>query len=154
MRKTVAVDDLSFTIPEGQVTAFLGSNGAGKTTTIQTVLNLHHPTDGNARLFGIDSRKSGPSELRKIGYVSENMELPLWMTVEQYHKYCRPFYPTWDDDFCVQLMEEFQLPADRKLRNLSRGMRMKAALIGGIAYRPKLVILDVLFFRTRSPRSR
>ena len=79
------------------------------------------------------------------------MELPLWMTVEQYHKYCRPFYPTWDDDFCVQLMEEFQLPADRKLRNLSSGMRMKAALIGGIAYRPKLVILDVLFFPDSIP---
>ena len=143
--KTIAVNDLSFTIPEGQVTAFLGSNGAGKTTTIQTILNLHRPTDGTARLFGIDSRKSGPPELRKIGYVSENMELPLWMTVEQYHNYCRPFYPTWDDEFCQQLMEEFQLPPDRKLRNLSRGMRMKAALIGGIAYRPKLVILDEPF---------
>ncbi|MEM9016711.1 MAG: ABC transporter ATP-binding protein [Verrucomicrobiota bacterium] len=143
--KTVAVDDLSFTVREGQVTAFLGSNGAGKTTTIQTILNLHRPNSGSASLFGIDSRKSGPREFRQIGYVSENMELPLWMTVEQYLKYCRPFYPTWDDEFSAQLMEEFQLPHDRKLRNLSRGMRMKAALVGGIAYRPKLVILDEPF---------
>lgn len=143
--KTIAVDDLSFTIPEGQVTAFLGSNGAGKTTTIQTILNLHRPTNGSTRLFGTDSKKSGPPELRKIGYVSENMELPLWMTVEQYHSYCRPFYSTWDEEFCAQLTEEFQLPRDRKLRNLSRGMRMKAALIGSIAYRPKLVILDEPF---------
>lgn len=143
--KTIAVDDLSFTVPEGQVTAFLGSNGAGKTTTIQTILNLHRPTEGSTRLFGTDSKKSGPPELREIGYVSENMELPLWMTVQQYLNYCRPFYPTWDDSFSERLVEEFQLPPDRKLRNLSRGMRMKAALIGGIAYRPKLVILDEPF---------
>lgn len=65
--------------------------------------------------------------------------------MKQFIDYCRPFYPTWDDDFCKQLLEEFQLPLDRKLRNLSRGIRIKAALIGGIAYRPKLVILDEPF---------
>ncbi|MEM9282519.1 MAG: ABC transporter ATP-binding protein [Verrucomicrobiota bacterium] len=143
--KTVAVNKLSFDAPEGQVTAFLGSNGAGKTTTIQTLLNLQRPSGGSARILGVDSRKLGPEQLRQIGYVSENMELPLWMTVKRFIDYCRPFYPTWDDEFCQQLLEEFQLPMDRKLRNLSRGMRMKAALIGGIAYRPKLVILDEPF---------
>lgn len=143
--KTLAVDDLSFTAVAGQVTAFLGSNGAGKTTTIQTLLNLQRPTSGTARIFGVDSRKIGPEQLRNIGYVSENMEMPLGMTVMGFLDYCRPFYPSWDDDFAAQLLEEFQLPTDRKLRHLSRGMRMKAALIGGIAYRPKLVILDEPF---------
>ena len=143
--KTVAVDDLSLTVPEGQVTAFLGSNGAGKTTTIQTLMNLHRPSDGSAEVLGIDSRKLGPAQLREIGYVSENMDLPLWMTVDRFMKYCAPFYPTWDEDFANQLLDEFELPRDRRLRNLSRGMKMKAALIGGIAYRPRLVILDEPF---------
>lgn len=140
-----AVDDLSMTVPSGQVTAFLGSNGAGKTTTIQTIMNLHRPTGGSAEVLGVDSRKLGPAQLREIGYVSENMELPLWMTVGRFMKYCKPFYPTWDDSFADKLLKEFQLPLDRKLKHLSRGMRMKAALVGGIAYRPKLVILDEPF---------
>ncbi|MEM7697869.1 MAG: ABC transporter ATP-binding protein [Verrucomicrobiota bacterium] len=143
--KTIAVDDLSFEVPAGAVTAFLGANGAGKSTTIQTILNLHKPSSGQCEILGTNSRKLGPTELQQIGYVSENMELPLWMTVGRFIKYCRPFYPTWDDQFCNQLLREFGLPLDRKLRHLSRGMRMKAALLGGIAYRPKLVVLDEPF---------
>lgn len=143
--KTAAVDGLSFSVPKGQVTAFLGANGAGKTTTIQTLMNLHRPTGGGATILGVDSRRLGPDQLQQIGYVSENMELPLWMTVKSFLNYCQPFYPDWDNEFALQLLEEFQLPLDRKLRNLSRGMRMKAALIGGIAYRPKLVVLDEPF---------
>jgi len=77
--KTIAVDELCFDVPEGQVTAFLGSNGAGKTTTIQTLLNLQRPTAGSAKVLGIGSRKLDPEQLRHIGYISENMELPLWM---------------------------------------------------------------------------
>ncbi|MEO0414942.1 MAG: ABC transporter ATP-binding protein, partial [Verrucomicrobiota bacterium] len=129
--KTRAVDGLSFEVPRGQVTAFLGSNGAGKSTTIQTIMNLHRPTSGSAEVLGIDSRQLGPQQLQRIGYVSEGMELPLWMTVKSFLNYCRPFYPDWDQSFAEQLVEEFKLPLDRKLRNLSRGMRMKAALIGG-----------------------
>ena len=137
-----AVDGLSLAVPTGQVTAFLGSNGAGKTTTIQMLMNLLLPNDGNAKILGVDSTKLAPEQLRRIGYVSENMELPLWMTVGKFLDYCRPFYPGWDEKFCQQLVDEFQLSLDRKLKHLSRGMRMKAALIGGIAYRPELVILD------------
>lgn len=140
-----AVDQLSFAAPSGQVTAFLGSNGAGKTTTIQMLMNLLRPGKGSAQILGVDSKKLGPEQLRRIGYVSENMELPLWMTVGKFLDYCRPFYPSWDEKFCRQLVDEFRLPLDRKLKHLSRGMRMKAALIGGIAYRPELVILDEPF---------
>lgn len=140
-----AVDQLSFDVPAGQVTAFLGSNGAGKTTTIQMLMNLLRPNGGSAEILGVDSTKLAPEQLRRIGYVSENMELPLWMTVWKFLDYCRPFYPGWDEKFCQQLIDEFRLPLDRKLKHLSRGMRMKAALIGGIAYRPELVILDEPF---------
>jgi ABC-2 type transport system ATP-binding protein len=81
------------------VTAFLGPNGAGKTTTIQCALNLQSCDRGRVSVLGRDSRKIGPEELRQIGYVSENQELPLWMTVEQFLNYCRPMYPKWDRDF-------------------------------------------------------
>lgn len=144
-RKTEAVSGLTLHVPEGQVTAFLGPNGAGKSTTIKCLLNLHRPDSGSVTLLGTDSRKLGPAQFTQIGYVSENMELPLWMTVRQFLDYCRPLYPQWDRAFEAQLMQQFDLPPQTKLRNLSRGMRMKAALLSSLAYRPKLVILDEPF---------
>ena len=144
-RKTEAVAGLSLHVPEGQVTAFLGPNGAGKSTTIKCLLNLHRPDSGSATILGIDSRKLGPKEFTQIGYVSENMELPLWMTVKQFLDYCRPLYPNWDKAFEKQLLTQFDLPLATKLKDLSRGMRMKAALLSSLAYRPKLVVLDEPF---------
>jgi ABC-2 type transport system ATP-binding protein len=143
--KTEAVAGLSLHVPEGQVTAFLGPNGAGKSTTIKCLLNLHRPDSGSATILGVDSRKLGPKEFTQIGYVSENMELPLWMTVQQFFDYCRPLYPNWDRSFEVALMRQFDLPLTTKLKDLSRGMRMKAALLSSLAYRPKLVVLDEPF---------
>ncbi|MFM2167592.1 MAG: hypothetical protein RIS79_1963 [Verrucomicrobiota bacterium] len=144
-RKTEAVAGLSLEVPEGQVTAFLGPNGAGKSTTIKCLLNLHRPDSGSASVLGTDSRKLGPAQFKQIGYVSENMELPLWMTVKQFLDYCRPLYPNWDKAFEAQLLTQFDLPLATKLKDLSRGMRMKAALLSSLAYRPKLVVLDEPF---------
>ncbi|MBK8091055.1 MAG: ABC transporter ATP-binding protein [Verrucomicrobiaceae bacterium] len=144
-RKTEAVAGLSLEVPAGQVTAFLGPNGAGKSTTIKCLLNLHRPDSGSATVLGVDSRKLGPREFTQIGYVSENMELPLWMTVKQFLDYCRPLYPNWDKAFEGQLLKQFDLPLTTKLKDLSRGMRMKAALLSSLAYRPKLVVLDEPF---------
>ena len=144
-RRTEAVNGLSLEVPEGQVTAFLGPNGAGKTTTIKCLLNLHRPDSGTARVLGTDSRKLGPSQFTQLGYVSENMELPLWMTVQQFLDYCRPLYPKWDRAFEAKLAKQFDLPAKTKLKDLSRGMRMKAALLSSLAYRPRLVVLDEPF---------
>lgn len=140
-----AVAGLTLEVPTGQVTAFLGPNGAGKSTTIKCLLNLHRPDRGRATVLGVDSRKLGPREFTQIGYVSENMELPLWMTVKQFLDYCRPLYPQWDCAFEAQLLKQFDLPPKSKLKDLSRGMRMKAALLSSLAYRPKLVVLDEPF---------
>ncbi len=144
-RKTEAVKGLTLSVPEGQVTAFLGPNGAGKSTTIKCLLNLHRPDAGAATVLGCDSRKLGPAQFQHIGYVSENMELPLWMTVAQFLDYCRPLYPQWDRAFEARLLKQFDLPLKTKLKDLSRGMRMKAALLSSLAYRPKLVVLDEPF---------
>lgn len=143
--RTEAVHELSFVLPQGSVLALLGPNGAGKSTTIKLLMNLLRPTGGEARVLGVDSRKLGPRQLEQIGYVSENQQLPLWMTVRQLLDYCRPFYPTWDRDLEKNLLAQFALPEDRKLKHLSRGMMMKAALLSSLAYRPKLLVLDEPF---------
>ena len=143
--RTEAVCDLTLAVPEGSVYAFLGPNGAGKTTTIKMLLNILRPTAGEARVLGFASTDLGSPGLAQIGYVSENQQLPEWMTVAQLLAYCRPFYPTWDDAFCRKLLADFELPANRKLRSLSRGMKVKAALISSLAYRPRLLVLDEPF---------
>lgn len=143
--KTAAVQDLQLSVPEGSIYAFLGPNGAGKTTTIKLLLNLLQPTEGRATILGVDSTRLGPAEFARIGYVSENQQLPDWMTVRQLVDFCRPMYPSWDSDFCSRMLKDFLLPADRKIRDLSRGMRMKASLLTSLAYRPRLLVLDEPF---------
>lgn len=143
--RTEALRDLTLAVPAGSVFALLGANGAGKTTAIKVLMNLLRPTAGIARVLGVDSLKLGERERAQIGYVSENQQLPLWMTVRQLLDYCRPFYPTWDRDLESRLLAQFELPADRKLKQLSRGMLMKAALLSSLAYRPKLLVLDEPF---------
>jgi ABC-2 type transport system ATP-binding protein len=143
--KADALHGLNLSVPAGSIFAFIGANGAGKTTTIKVLMNLLEPTGGIARVLGVDSRKLGPREREKIGYVSENQKLPDWMTVRQLLDYCRPFYPTWDRELEAKLLKQFELPPERKIRQLSRGMMMKAALLSSLPYRPKLLVLDEPF---------
>ena len=140
-----AVRNLDLAVPRGSIFALLGPNGAGKSTTIKVLMNILEPTSGRAEVLGAPSTRLGPSEFQRIGYVSENQELPEWMTVRQFLGYCRAFYPTWDDHFCADLLTQFGLPPDRKLKHLSRGMRMKTALLSSLAYRPELLVLDEPF---------
>ncbi len=143
--RTEALRGLTLAVPSGSVFALLGANGAGKTTAIKVLMNFLPPTAGEARVLGVDSRRLGEHERAQIGYVSENQKLPLWMTVRQLLDYCRPFYPTWDPALENKLLAQFDLPESRKLKNLSRGMLIKAALLSSLAYRPKLLVLDEPF---------
>jgi ABC-2 type transport system ATP-binding protein len=143
--RTEAVHDLTLTVEPGCLFALLGPNGAGKTTTVRTLMNILRPSGGRATVWGVDSRRLGPRELAAIGYVSENQKLPAWMTVAELFAYCRPFYPTWDEALCRTLAHDFDLPLTTKIGRLSRGMRMKAALVSSLAYRPRVLVLDEPF---------
>jgi ABC-2 type transport system ATP-binding protein len=143
--RTEAVKQLSLQVPAGSVFALLGPNGAGKTTTLKLLMNLLRPNGGTATVLGTDTRHLGPQQLQRIGYVSENQRLPDWMTPRELFAYCRPFYPSWDDTLQRRLESDLALAPDARLRTLSRGSRMKAALLASLAYRPDLVILDEPF---------
>src|SRR5689334_24297454 len=121
-----ALHNLTLEVPEGSVFALLGPNGAGKSTAIKTVMNILQPTAGRAEILGVDSRRLGPEQLAQIGYVSENQQLPEWMSVQQLLAYCKPFYPAWSDADAFDLVRLYELPLDRPLSKLSRGMRVKA----------------------------
>jgi ABC-2 type transport system ATP-binding protein len=140
-----ALRGLSFDVPDGSAFAMIGANGAGKTTTIKVLMNILVPTRGNATLLGVNSRKLSARELAQIGYVSENQGMPSRLTVEEYTTYLRRFYPTWDRDLESSISRQLRLPLDRKIGDLSHGMRMKMALMCALPYRPKLLILDEPF---------
>lgn len=140
-----AVEGLRFSVPQGAVHAFVGPNGAGKTTLIKILMNIFRASSGRASVLGVDSKKISGKAFESIGYVSENQQLPGWMRVGAFLSYLRPFYPTWDRGLEEQLVRHFDLPIDRKLKQLSRGMQMKAALASALAFRPKLIVLDEPF---------
>ena len=144
-RRVEALSGLTFEAPEGAVYALLGPNGAGKTTTLQILLNLLQPSGGSAEVLGIHSRKLRAADRERIGYVSENQKLPEWMTLDQLIDFCRPLYPAWDNALADHLVRMLDLPRGRKLRGFSRGMKMKAALVVSLAYRPRLLLLDEPF---------
>jgi ABC-2 type transport system ATP-binding protein len=140
-----AIDRLNLRVPAGSVFALVGPNGAGKTTTIKLLMNLLRPTRGSASVLGIDSRRLTARGFERIGYVSENQRLPNHLTPSALLEYCRPFYPTWDDALARRLQDNLRLPMDAPLKTLSRGTRMKAALLAALVHRPDLVVLDEPF---------
>jgi ABC-2 type transport system ATP-binding protein len=143
--RTEAVSELTMAVPQGSIFAFVGPNGAGKTTTLKLLMNLLHPTHGKAMVCGVDTQRLGAKDFQQIGYVSENQELPEWMTVRELPDYCRPFFPTWDNELEKKLLHSLCLPSSQKIKHSSRGTRMKAALLSALAFRPRLLALDEPF---------
>jgi ABC-2 type transport system ATP-binding protein len=143
--RTLALNHIDLGVPEGAVYALVGANGAGKTTLIKVLMNIMRPTSGTAQVFGLDSHKVTGKIFQRIGYVSENQELPEWMTVAEMLAYYRRFYPIWDQSLQQKLSRQFDLPLNRKLKQLSRGVRMKAAFVGSLSFHPALIVLDEPF---------
>ena len=137
-----AVCDSSFSVPEGSTFALIGANGAGKTTTIKMLMNIIEPTRGSLSVMGVDSQKLSRRELAQIGYVSEHQDMPGGMSVMSYIRYLRPFYPRWDREVEAEIVAKLQLPAERKIKDLSHGMRIKMALACALPFHPKLLVLD------------
>ncbi|WP_339859240.1 ABC transporter ATP-binding protein [Pseudohongiella acticola] len=134
--------DVSLQVPEGSAFALVGTNGAGKTSTLRTLVNILRPDSGKAKVLGRDSRALTPDDFQRIGYVSENQVLPERLTIGQYFDYLRALYPKWDRGLERSLRRKLELPPDRGLSKLSHGMRMKTVLVAGLAFRPRLLILD------------
>ncbi len=144
-RRTLALDSVTLQVPTGSVYALVGANGAGKTTLIRLLMNMFQPSAGTATVLGVASDGVAGRVFERIGYVSENQEMLEGLTVEGLLNYVRPFYLTWDRNLEAQLIRQFGLPLQRRLKHLSRGMKMKAALCSVLPYRPALIVLDEPF---------
>ena len=138
----VALDSVSLTVPRGCVFGLLGENGAGKTTLIKHLMGLLNAQQGAVRVFGEDPVKHPERALVRVGYLSEDRDLPRWMRVWELLRYTQGFFPTWDDAYAEELLEVFQLDPSQKIKTLSMGQTAKAGLLAAIAHRPELLILD------------
>jgi ABC-2 type transport system ATP-binding protein len=137
-----ALDGVSFRAVAGKVYGLVGSNGAGKTTFLKHLLGLLRATSGSVRVFGLDPVHDPVGVLSRVGYLSEERELPEWMRIDELMDYTQAFHPNWDAAYARELLETFALDPSRKIKELSKGMRAQAGLIAAVAYRPELLILD------------
>lgn len=140
--KTVALDGLNLTVPRGCVYGLVGVNGAGKTTLIKHVLGLLKARSGSVRVFGLDPVRDCVPVLRRIGYLSEERELPEWMRIDELMRYTRAYHPNWDEAYAQELLGTFGLDPSKKVKGLSKGMRAQVGLIAAVAHRPELLVLD------------
>lgn len=140
--RTVALDDVSYRASEGRVYGLVGVNGAGKTTLIKHLLGLLRAKSGTVRVFGLDPVRYPVEVLRRIGYLSEERDLPEWMRIDELMRYTQAFHPNWDMGYARELLATFGLDADKKVKDLSKGMRAQVGLVAAVAHRPDLLILD------------
>lgn len=140
--KVRAVDDLDLDVRQGEIYGFLGTNGAGKTTTIRMIMGIIKPDSGVLELLGQSAKRTTIAQKRLIGYVSQEQTFYAWMSCASLGRFVAGFYPTWDASEFNRLLEIFGLPSDRKVSQLSGGMRVKLALALALAPRPPLLILD------------
>jgi ABC-2 type transport system ATP-binding protein len=138
----LALDRVSLSVPAGAVVGLVGENGAGKTTLIKHVLGLLKAQTGSVRVFGKDPVADPVGVLSRLGYLSEECNLPTWMRVDELMNYARAFYPTWNNVYAEKLQCEFALDPKTRLKDLSKGQRARAGLMIVLAYRPDLLVLD------------
>ena len=140
--KKIALADVSLVVPRGGVFGLIGGNGAGKTTLIKHILGLLKAQTGTVRVFGLDPVQDPVGTLCRIGYLSEERDLPDWMRLGELMRYTQAFFPSWDATYAEELRETFDLDANAKIKDLSRGQRARAGLLVALAHRPELLVLD------------
>lgn len=137
--------DITLAVPPGVRLGLIGAAGSGKSALVRLLLDLDPARAGTARVLGkAPAGLSGPSFAR-IGYVPQHHLVPLHLNVRQHLGRWRKFYPTWDHDLALRLSVRLALPMDVRANNLERPLRLKAALLSSIAFRPELLIMDGSF---------
>ena len=137
-----ALASVNLSLPRGGVYGLVGANGAGKTTLIRHILGMMRAESGTVRVFGRDPVADPVGVLSRIGYLSEEHDLPAWMSVGELARYSRAFYPAWDHAYAEELRQAFALDAAAKIKTLSKGQKARAGLLVALAHRPELLVLD------------
>jgi ABC-2 type transport system ATP-binding protein len=136
------LDDIHLDLPTGGIMGLIGANGAGKSTTIRILMGLVHQDRGAVRVLGCSMPDQQAAAKREIGFASEDLRLYAAATLAWHIAFIRSIYPSWDQAYAETLLRRFDLKAEQKIKGLSHGQRVKAALLLVLARRPRLLVLD------------
>ncbi len=138
------LDHVSFEIPAGTIVGFIGENGAGKSTTMKAMLGLMPIEDGEVTILGHDVKNGEQDGLYKehIGVVFDECNLPADLYVKYVKKIMKNIYKTWDENKFEQYRKRFSLPENKKIKELSKGMKMKLSIAVALSHDSKVLILD------------
>ena len=139
---TQAVDNLTLSVPRGSVYGLLGANGAGKTTSIRMMVSHLKPDSGEIRVLGADPAEYTTDTRRRIAYISENMQIPKWMSMEDAVGFCKPLYPNWNEPLYQELLKTFDLKPSRRYEESSKGQRRAMCIIIALCQEPEILIMD------------
>lgn len=134
--------DVSFSLPRGYIMGFIGPNGAGKTTTIKLIMNLVNRERGKISIFGRDNIKNEKEVKQRIGFVYDENHYYDFLSLQEMKNIIAPFYRDWDEALYQRYLKIFELPARKKIKDLSRGMKMKFSLALALSHRAELIIMD------------
>ena len=140
--KSFSLKDISFSLPPGYIMGFIGPNGAGKSTTIKLIMNLLKKDGGQINIFGKDHIQYEREIKNHIGFVYDQNHFYEELTVREMKRIIAPLYRSWDENLYKKYLKAFQLPEDKKIKELSRGMKMKFSLTIALSHDPKLLIMD------------
>ena len=139
---TLAVDHLTLSVPRGSVYGLLGANGAGKTTSIRMMVSHLKPDQGEIRVLGERPEEYSTDMRRRIAYISENMQIPRWMSMEDAVGFCKPLYPNWNEPLYKELLKTFDLKPSRRYEESSKGQRRAMCIIIALCQEPEILIMD------------
>ena len=137
-----SLEQIDMTLAQGSIMGFLGPNGAGKSTTIRILLGLVHQDSGSVEVLGHAMPSQQTLAKAEIGFVSEDLRLYGGRTLQWHMDLVASVYPRWDEKYAQMLLGRFDLRAGQKIKGLSHGQRVKAALLLALARRPRLLVLD------------
>lgn len=140
--KDFQLDNVSFAVKRGFIHGFIGQNGAGKTTTIKLLMNLVRRDSGTIRVFGLDNLEHERAVKQRIGFVYADSHFYEDLTLEAMKRVVASFYEGWDEDAYRRYLRQFDLPPNKKIKQLSRGMKMKYAIALALSHNADLIVMD------------
>jgi ABC-type multidrug transport system, ATPase component len=140
--KDFTLDDVSFSLEKGFIMGFIGPNGAGKSTTIKLIMNLIKNDGGSIKILGLDNIANEKEAKEKIGFVYDENYFYEELTLTEMKKIIAPFYKNWDERAYQKYIKDFNLPAKKKIKELSKGMKMKFSLAMALSHRAELILMD------------
>lgn len=141
-RDTFFLNNVNLTVPKGYIVGLIGENGAGKSTTIKAILNLIHKDSGTIKIFGQDYQQHEKEVKQQIGVIFDDCHFPKQLTAKDLNLILKNIYSNWDTNLYHDYLNQFKLPLNKPIKDLSRGMKMKLSLATALSHRPKLLILD------------